>query len=286
MMKLFLLRKRRQSGYCTIIAEPVSDLAPEVISAIKASSPEVRTTDSRKKILSPFQDSKEFDEITESITLTPTPSESSSPIPPSSILGPALRELDEVNNKINARSKVVARSHLHTKSAHKVGTPDLKTPITFSIHDIEREVERQKIRGLSDCRTTPDTTKSFDVTADQATDAPTERISLFNLERTSRTHKNDEVGLNRISIENVGAKKDLNMSFDPDIQSVYSDITEPTYETLDANKTCQHEWKKLQQGKLNLTKLLGSGEKSPESIFDFLIDTLCQHPIDENNGNA
>jgi len=57
------------------------------------------------------------------------------------------------------------------------------------------------------------------VTADQATDAPTERISLFNLEGTSRTHKNDEVGLNRI--ENVGAKKDLNLSFDPDIQSVY-----------------------------------------------------------------
>jgi len=60
------------------------------------------------------------------------------------MLGPAVRELDEVNNKINSRSKVVARSHLHTKSAHKVGTPDLKTPITLSIHDIERAVERQK----------------------------------------------------------------------------------------------------------------------------------------------
>jgi len=273
-MKLFK-RGRRQAGYCTI-SEPVSDLAPEVISAIKQANTEYKATNNGKLIHSTFQDNNEFDAITEPITLTPTPSESSSHIPPSrncnvSIIHPSTIKLNKACDRDGVQSKRVARTPPTLKGIHDVGKSSTKAPLQSSV----RVTETLVAKGKSDCRTTSGTTKSFDVT----TDAPTERTNLFILKGTSRIKKDSTEKFN--PSDNVETD-DLDETFDPEIISVHSDITEPTYQTFDATLSFEHKWKKLRQGRLKLTELLGSGEKSQVSIFDFVIDTLCHHPTTRN----
>jgi len=279
-MKLFNLRGRRQAGYCTI-SEPVSDLSPEVISAIKAHAPDVSNN---SYDLSPFQYKAESDEITEPVTLTPTQSQSSTPIPPSRACGmPIIRNtMNEVFEKNDIRSTKLFRTpprlsgspqHLGTPPSSKDGHNVCRRNFKALMKDSAPIPEISQGKDQTDYRLPSISAKSFDL----GTEAPTERMNLFIIEGISQTEK--KIASNKEEVcqryNNVDETAELDQSFDPEIISVHSDITEPTYGSSDT--PCQKRWKRLHEGKLKLTELLGSDEKS-QSIFDFLLDLLCQHP--------
>jgi len=276
-MKLFNLRGRRQTGYCTI-SEPVNDLSPEVISAIKVYAPDLSN---KNDYHSPFQHKSESDESTEPATLTPTPSESSTPVPPSRACGTPLRY--EVGEKNDVKITKATKSPPRLKgSPCRIGTPPRPK------HGVGRRNLKASMKGTLaseisptkdelNCKTAQISLKSVDLT----TEAPTERMNLFMIDGISRTqHKracNNEHELNQ-RFKEIYDTGELDKSFDPEIISVQSDITDPTFESLDAISACRQRWKRLQQGKLRFKELLGSEEKEP-SLFEFLLEfLLCQHP--------
>lgn len=341
----FFRRKSMKSGYANI-SEPVSDLDPARISAIKArhsnlvksqSSISVQNTAIEKHRSTPSKSSNDDTFVTENITLDTSPSavalssSGSSSKSSSDNNKKPLPDLQE--NSTTCRAETVSEVH----------TAPLPSSSVVVGSDEGEDVNTAEEGDGADFTTsnfmspkTPDTffggknRKRIPIKMDTTSQAPTEHpiattargdkggtmeeevvvqvpVDTTKTSRsTPRNKKNQHSNNNNSNNKNKGIldddqseSSDLDKTFSPQIISVNSDITDPSYGLSNRRKKSssasggsnqQPSWKKLRKLRRYLQETMNSKttcstsgrsdreKKNPLSFLDSVIDAVCTHP--------
>jgi hypothetical protein len=265
-MRLF---KRKTKGYCNI-SEPVSDLDPARISAIKAQHAKVEVTAREDKITTSNDDTF----ITETVTLETSQSAESSKC------------------KQEAASSA-SQPEASTGKDKSAESPQIKEQDASAWTTKPKSNEQQ---FMADPRVkleakTPETFfegKNRKRIMDHASQAPTEHqigtVSMGEREiqfKEPLAYVNPAAEPNR-GDDNQSQSSDLDKTFAPQLVTVNSDITDPSFgHGLSSKKRNQKSWKKLKKLRRYFHDSLSSKaceQKRPETFFDMFIDAICSYP--------
>ena len=86
--------------------------------------------------------------------------------------------------------------------------------------------------------------------------------------------------------DNQSQSSDLDKTFSPQIVSVNSDITDPSFGKGLSKKRNQQSWKKLKKLRRYFHDSLSSKaceQKRPETFLDMFIDAICSYPEDKKS---
>mmetsp|Transcript_903 Transcript_903/g.974 ORF Transcript_903/g.974 Transcript_903/m.974 type:complete len:288 (-) Transcript_903:135-998(-) len=282
MMKIF--KRKIKSGYCNI-SEPISDLDPARISAIKARH--VQKTKNGKS------NANNITMITDSITLTTAPSAESKRMQQelnSPTLTSASTPTSSSSNEQQLRVNSLERSKSEVKDEKDISKGKLSPASTI---DIYKSTEEPAERNFDP--KTPDTffegknRKRISLQT-SASLAPTEHpIALIGKdERDKEADKKIELPV-RTRIETEGTHydhgsttSDLDKTFAPQIVSVNSDITEPSYGGPSSRRKKRSSWKDYRKLRRCFHETFHVSKhdenKGPLSVLDMIVDAICTHP--------
>ena len=328
-----------KSGYANI-SEPVSDLDPARISAIKArhsnavvkSQSSVSVQNTEKHRSTPSKSSNDGTFVTENITLDTSPSAVAL-----SSSGSSSKSSSD-NNKKTLPDLQEASTTCRAETLSKVHTAPLpSSPEVVGSDEGEDVYTAEEGEGANFTTSdfmppkTPDTffggknRKRIPIKMDTTSQAPTEhpiatttrgdkgstieeevvvQVPLAKTKTsrsTTRNRKKQKSNNNKgILNDDQSESSDLDKSFSPQIVSVNSDITDPSYGLSNRRKKSnsasggssqQPSWKKLRKLRRYLQESMnsktacsnGSGtsdreKKNPLSFLDSVIDAVCTHP--------
>jgi len=274
-MRLFK-RKSSKSGYCNI-SEPVSDLDPARISVIKAQHSKLQATaaEAKSKITSSQTNDDTF--VTETVTLDTSPSAESSksrqeaisssarstssdadndpiPISPDSNNNPLIRELSPQNSNTESAWAPTPKSNVTSMAVSK---PIIDAKITDSFFQ-----GRNRKRVLN-C----------------ASQAPSTKEDVAIKDMLIPTVDADQNQENPLDDDTQSQNSDVDKSFEPQIVSVNSDITDPSYGASSRKSSQQQTWKNFRKVRRYLHDSTNSKEKEgPSTILETIIDAICSYP--------
>jgi len=270
-MRLFK-RNSSKSGYSNI-SEPVSDLDPARISAIKARHSKRQI---QKEIENIPRTNNDETFLTEAVTLETSPSTESNKSKHDAITSTdaspqSIRKKPLVDSPTMMRTGIGVQIPLHSANDQLMSSSDLKleskTPETFFGGKNRKRVSNEETVSSSPAPTeNPIVAVSIGGEIDECKQI---RVSYDN-------HLNDDV-------DTQSQTSDLDKSFSPEIESVRSEITDPSYGETTRRKK-QKSWKSFRKLRRYMHDSLGSKnneQKDPVSFLDMIMDAICSYPANK-----
>lgn len=313
-MRLF---KRRSTGYCNI-SEPVSDLDPARISAIKAKAQlqaktETTTTPTSAATVTSASarqgqgeketkpSSQDDTLITETVTLETSPSAESnkSKLYQQSSASRSTSTTTDSRTMSKPLEKYLLVESPRTNHDSNVQT-DTDTGLrasnsNFIIHEDDQSMQRKTSKSKLAEAKTPETFfegKNRKRILDSAgSQAPTEHPIPSASLRAGETGNKDKEGKVSFTLADKQSSKDdsseLDKSFSPKIVSVNSDITDPSYGMSSSYKRrSQQSWGKFRNLRKCLHGSLISNQtdtKDSTTFLEMIIDAMCSSPSHEKH---
>lgn len=302
-----------KSGYCNI-SEPISDLDPARMSVIKARHSKKTKQPPKTKVMALESDtttaSLKPDEniassnddtfITETVTLETSPSNrsnNSKPVALSSMESRTYLSLSE--KQPSSLSPEESRDAPNRAQDQDMDIPPPPMEDLLENSNRERGLELKKLKTPETFFRGKNSRKRISIRMDATSQAPTEhpmaavtigegvdKSREFRVPRTKDLTDKDET---------QSQTSDLDKSFSPQIVSVNSDITDPSYGMSSSRRKRQQQqqsWKKFRKLRRYLHTSLntkGNGNvqpKSPMSFLDMIMDALCSYPGSENGNKS
>ncbi len=305
-----------KSGYCNI-SEPVSEIDPARMYEIKArhSKPKQSTSspnaDAKAKAKAKHRSLTSNDDIlTQNITLDTSPSQMASA---------------STSTSSSEHKKVLPKPHLQDTSREETGTEvEPATAPTTALAtgaEVPSSSPRQLKHGTSKMPRTPDTffggknKKRITMKMETASQAPTEHPIVAVVDGVDKEEGGGEGGVvmqvpvttfsttkhtsssfpkTKVNTgEDQSESSDLDKTFAPQLVSVNSDITDPSYGMSSSRRkksSQQQSWRKLKKLRRYLHETINSKStcnnssrqrtQNPLSIIESIIDTVCTgtHP--------
>lgn len=288
----FFRRKSRKSGYCNI-SEPVSDLDPARISEIKARHSKLQQKEKHRSM--PSHDDT-F--ITENITLDTSPSAMAS-------------SLGSTSKSTNEKKPLPKLQEASKSETVEVQTVPLR-PVVTAPDAAEFTASGSASSPKQHAPKTPDTffggknRKHIPTKMDSDSRAPTEHPIAMLMSNTERevdaraAHVPESTAKINIpspgvEVDNQSQSSELDKTFAPQIVSVNSDITDPSYGASGRKGSHQQpSWKKFKKLRRYLQETINSKsgtcsssssskkrkqpQQNPLSFLDSVIDAICTYP--------
>ena len=279
-MKLFR-RKSSKSGYCNI-SEPVSDLDPARISKLKAQHSILKKAGKEEEKNSTVGNDDTF--ITETITLDTSPSAESS-------------KAANKRQQVTSGSTVSVSSPQIVEKKVQIQTPETCKPETnrFQVVSSSNTQEKSMLSPELMVAKTPDTffqgknRKRVSIKLDSTSQAPTEHpiavLSSGEKRGDFQVAQIPQTVSQKAQNDSRSQTSDLDKTFAPQIVSVNSDITDPSYGWSSRRKKKQQSWRKLKSVRRYLHETLNSNSestKSPMTFLEVIVDAICSYPASKN----
>ena len=314
-MKIFKKRTQK-SGYSNMSSEPISDLDPKRISALKNIKSK-HHGDLDPKVISAIKNKwsspPQEENDNKTVSLTPSPS-LSKPTPKRSISesnsagSPAGFTASETitactppdNDLSNEKNNA---SPIHKKlfaspSESKVKNSSKPSP---SAPKLTPEKKRAKEVGSGEPKPPPKTPetffqgknrKKFQIDINEfASQVPVDPLNAFSGDQDHQIEEEEDQQLKHpsdrkakqqipVNLERSNStSSDLDKTFSPEIISVTSDITEPSYHRTSSRKTQKRSWRKWKRIREDFSDTCRQHDmRSTLSVLDTILDTLCSGP--------
>ena len=238
--------------------------------------------------------------ITETVTLETSPSNGSNKSKPVALSSMESRTtyLSLSEKQLSSLSSPeIQAPHQAQEQAQDIPPPPMDDRMVSSSRRKELELEQLK---------TPDTffrgknRKRISIRMDATSQAPTEHpMAAVTIGEGADKRKEFQFRVPRTKdltekSDNQSQSSDLDKSFAPQIVSVNSDITDPSYGMSSSRRKRQQQqsWKKFRKLRRHLHNSLNSkgngneNNKSPMSFLDMILDALCSYPGNENGNKT
>lgn len=318
-MKIFKKRTQK-SGYSTMTSEPISDLDPKRISALKNFKSKHHGDLDPKVILAIKSQNREAQDESDSktVSLTPSPSLSkavsklkdasfsgsnSAGSPAGFTAAETITASSSDQNPTNGNNSPIHKRLFTSASDGSSGIPPPSPPKSTP-------EKKKRLKGGNDDEPkpppkTPDTffmgknRKHFKLDInDFASQVAADPLNVLNSIDHDQNIEEEEDDMKIKSKSPTGGKlqlpvngaknleksnsssSDLDKTFSPEIISVNSDITEPTYSRTSSNrKNGKRSWRKWRRIREDFSDTCRQHDmRTPLSVLDSILDALCSGP--------